>query len=109
MIIDCHAHLVPQSWHHPKSPRSIFDLDGLFKEQDEAGCEITAVGHHWIRLPDWADAPRVVQEFNEHGAEFTTKHPKRLLRLGCSGAFENDQISKETEKAVKEYELKGIM
>ena len=35
MIIDCHAHLMPQSWFHPKSPKSIFDLDGLFKEQDE--------------------------------------------------------------------------
>ena len=34
MIIDCHAHLMPQSWFHPKSPKSIFDLDGLFKEQD---------------------------------------------------------------------------
>ena len=109
MIIDCHAHLVPQSWSHPKSPRSIFDLDGLFKEQDEAGVDMTVFGNNWIRSPDGADALRVVKEFNEHAAELTTKHPKRLIGLACSVPFDNDQILKETERAVKEYKLKGIM
>ena len=109
MIIDCHAHLVPQSWFHPKSPRSIFDLDGLFKEQDEAGVDMTVFGNNWIRSPDGADALRVVKEFNEHAAELTTKHPKRLIGLACSVPFDNDQILKETERAVKEYKLKGIM
>ena len=64
MIIDCHAHLVPQTWHHPKSPKSIFDLDGLFQQQDEAGVDITVFGNNWIRSPDGADPLRVVQEFN---------------------------------------------
>src|SRR3970040_1365299 len=44
MIIDCHAHLVPQSWFHPKSPKSIFDLPGLFEEQDKAALDITVFG-----------------------------------------------------------------
>ena len=109
MIIDCHAHLVPQSWSHPKSPRSIFDLDGLFKEQDEAGVDMTVFGNNWIRSPDGADALRVVKEFNEHAAELTTKHPQRLIGLACSVPFDNDQILKETERAVREYKLKGIM
>ena len=60
MIIDCHAHLVPQTWFHPKSPKSIFDLDGLFKEQDNAGVDITVFGNNWIRSPDGADDLRVV-------------------------------------------------
>ena len=54
MIIDCHAHLMPQSWFHPKSPKSIFDLDALFKQQDEAGVDITVFGNNWIRSPDGA-------------------------------------------------------
>jgi aminocarboxymuconate-semialdehyde decarboxylase len=109
MIIDCHAHLMPQSWFHPKSPKSIFDLDGLFKEQDAAGVDITVFGNNWIRSPDGAEPLRVVREFNEHAAELTAKYPKRLLGLACSVPFDDDQILKETERAIQQYKLKGIM
>jgi aminocarboxymuconate-semialdehyde decarboxylase len=109
MIIDCHAHLMPRSWHHSKSPKSIFDIDGLFKEQDESGVDITVFGNNWIRSPQGADALRVVKEFNEHAAELTAKHPKRLLGLACSVPFDDGHILKETERAIKEYKLKGIM
>jgi aminocarboxymuconate-semialdehyde decarboxylase len=109
MIIDCHAHLMPQSWFHPKSPKTIFDVDGLFKEQDEAGVDITVFGNNWIRSPDGANPLRVVQEFNEHAAELTAKHPKRLLGLACSVPFDSDQILKETERAIRDYKMRGIM
>ncbi len=109
MIIDCHAHLVPQNWFHPKSPKSIFDLPGLFEEQDKAGVDITVFGNNWIRSPDGYDPLKVVLEFNDHAAELTAKYPKRLLGLACSVPFESGQILKETEKAIREYKLKGIM
>jgi predicted TIM-barrel fold metal-dependent hydrolase len=109
MIIDCHAHLMPQSWFHPKSPKTVFDLDALFREQDEAGVDITVFGNNWIRSPDGADPLRVVQEFNEHAAELTAKYPKRLLGLACSVPFDSGKILKETEKAIRDYKLKGIM
>jgi predicted TIM-barrel fold metal-dependent hydrolase len=109
MIIDCHAHVMPKSWFHPDSPKSIFDLDGLFRQQDEAGVDITVFGNNWIRSPQGVDALTVVKEFNEHAAELTTKHAKRLLGLACSVPFDNDQILKETERAITEYQLKGIM
>jgi len=109
MIIDCHAHLMPQSWFHPNSPKSIFDLDGLFREQDESGVTITVFGNNWIRSPEGADALQVVKEFNEHAAELTAKHPKRLLGLACSVPFDDDRILRETERAIKDYKLKGIM
>lgn len=109
MVIDCHAHLMPKSWFDPKSPKSIFDLAGLFKEQEQAGVDITVFGNNWIRSPEGADPLRVVKEYNEHAAELTAKYPNRLLGLACSVPFDNDQILKETERAVKEYKLKGIM
>jgi aminocarboxymuconate-semialdehyde decarboxylase len=109
MVIDCHAHVVPKSWFHPNSPKSIFDLDALFKEQDEAGVDITVFGNNWIRSPEGYDPLKVVQEFNEHAAELTAKHPKRLLGLACTMPFGDDAILKETEKAVREFKLKGIM
>lgn len=109
MIIDCHAHLMPQSWFDPKSPKTVFDLDALFREQDEAGVDITVFGNNWIRSPDGADPLRVVQEFNEHAAELTAKYPERLLGLACSVPFDSGKILKETEKAIRDYKLRGIM
>jgi aminocarboxymuconate-semialdehyde decarboxylase len=109
MIIDCHSHLMPQSWFHPQSPKGMFDLDGLFREQDAAGVDITVFGNNWIRSPDGAQPLRVVQEFNQHAAELTAKHPNRLLGLACTMPFGDDAILKETEKAVRELGLRGIM
>ena len=109
MIIDCHAHLVPQSWRHPKSPNSIFDLDGLFRQQDEAGVDLTVFGNNWIRSPEGYDPLKVVQEFNRHAAELTAKYPKRLLGLACSVPYDSDKILKETERAIRQDKLKGIM
>jgi aminocarboxymuconate-semialdehyde decarboxylase len=100
---------MPKNWFHPKSPKSIFDLDGLFKQQEEAGVDLTVFGNNWIRSPEGADPLRVVKEFNEHAAELTAKCPKRLLGLACSVPFDGDQILKETERAVKNYKLRGIM
>jgi aminocarboxymuconate-semialdehyde decarboxylase len=109
VVIDCHAHLVPQSWFHPKSPKSIFDVDALFKEQDAAGVDVTVFGNNWIRSPDGHDPLEVVEEFNLHAAELTAKHPRRLLGLACSVPFDDGEILLATERAVKQYKLKGIM
>jgi len=109
MIIDCHSHLMPQSWHHPKSPPWMFDLPRLFDEQDKAGVDMTVFGNNWIRSPQGYDPLKVVREFNRHAAELTAKYPKRLLGLACSVPYDNDKILKETEQAVREYKLKGIM
>jgi aminocarboxymuconate-semialdehyde decarboxylase len=109
MIIDCHAHLVPPGWFHPDSPKSIFDIDGLFRQQDDSGVNITVFGNNWIRSPDGYNRLRVVREFNEFAAEMSAKHPRRLLGLACSVPFGDDQILKETERAVREYKLRGIM
>ena len=68
MIIDCHAHLAPKSWFHPKSPKAIFDVNWVMEEQQKAGVDITVFGNNWIRTPDGADPLRVVKEFNEFAA-----------------------------------------
>jgi aminocarboxymuconate-semialdehyde decarboxylase len=87
----------------------MFNLPGLFEEQDKSGVDITVFGNNWIRSPDGYDQLRVVQEFNTHAAELTAKHPKRLLGLACSVPYDSGPILKETEKAIREYKLKGIM
>src|ERR1051326_2740923 len=98
MIIDCHSHLVPQSWHNAKSPPAIFDTPRLLNEQDEAGVNLTVFGNNWIRTPERANALEVVKEFNEFAAEATNKHPGRLLGLASSGAFGDERMLKETDR-----------
>ena len=49
MIIDAHAHLVPKSWFHPKSPQAIFNIDKLLEEQEKAKVDLTVFGNNWIR------------------------------------------------------------
>lgn len=109
MIIDCHAHLAPKGWHHPKSPQAIFKIEGLIEEQARGGVDLTVFGNNWIRTPDGLDPLDVVKEFNEFAAEVTTKYPKHLLGLASSVPFGDDRYLKETEKAVRRYGLKGIM
>jgi aminocarboxymuconate-semialdehyde decarboxylase len=70
---------------------------------------MTVFGNNWIRSPEGADFLTVVKDFNEHAAELSAKHSKRLLGLACSVPFDDDRILKETERAVREYKLRGIM
>ena len=109
MVIDCHSHLVPKSWFHPKSPKAIFDIEGLLEEQDKAGVNLTVFGNNWIRTPDGADSFEVVKQFNEFAAEATGKYSGRLLGLASAVPFGNDRMLQETERAVRQYGLKGIM
>jgi predicted TIM-barrel fold metal-dependent hydrolase len=109
MVIDCHSHLVPKSWHHPKSPPAIFNIPGLLEEQDKAGVNLTVFGNNWIRTPQGADSLEVVKQFNEFAAEATAKYPGRLLGLASSVPFGDDRILKETERAIARDGLKGIM
>src|SRR3989338_3551728 len=109
MIIDCHSHLAPKGWFHPKSPKAIFDIEGALEEQRKAGVDITVFGNNWIRTPEGANPFEVVKQFNEFAAEVTAKYPKNFLGLACSMPFGDYRILKETERAVREYGLKGIM
>ena len=109
MIIDCHAHLMPPAWHHPKSPQSIFDIPRLLDEQDSAGIDLTVFGNNWIRTPAEKDSFEVVNEFNTFAAEISARHSNHLLGLACAVPFGDDQFLKETERAVRDYGLKGIM
>jgi predicted TIM-barrel fold metal-dependent hydrolase len=109
MVIDCHSHLVPKSWYHPKSPQAIFDIDRLIEEQDKAGVDLTVFGNNWIRTPQGADSLEVVKQFNEFAAETTGKYSGRLLGLASAVPFGDDRMLKETERAVRDQGLKGIM
>lgn len=109
MIIDCHAHLAPKSWLHPKSPPAIFNIDGLLEEQERAGVDLTVFGNNWIRTPSGSNPLEIIKEFNEFAAEVTARYPTHLVGLASSIPFGDDDVLAETERAVREYGLRGIM
>ncbi len=109
MVIDCHSHLVPKSWFHPKSPQAIFNIEGLLEQQDKAGVNLTVFGNNWIRTPSGRDSLDIVKEFNEFATEVTTKYPGRLLGLASAVPFGDDRMLRETEHAIRQCGLKGIM
>ena len=78
MIIDAHAHLAPKSWFHPRSPRAIFDIDGLLEKQANAQIDLTVFGNNWIRIPEASDVLDLVKEFNEFAVEVTASSDPRL-------------------------------
>ena len=94
MIIDCHAHLVPQSWYHPKSPKSIFDLDALFREQEEAGVDITVFGNNWIRSPEGADTAASGSGIQRARRRTHRETSQTLTRARLFGALRQRQDSK---------------
>jgi predicted TIM-barrel fold metal-dependent hydrolase len=109
LTIDCHAHLIPPDWYLESTPRSTIDLDALFRQQDEAGVNLTVFGNNWIRTPPGRSRFDAVREFNAFAAEVTARYPQRLIGLASTIPFEGDAYLKEVERAVCEDGLRGIM
>ena len=92
-----------------KSPKSIFDLPGLFETgQGWGGC-ITVFGNNWIRSPDGYDPLKVVQVQRACGGTDGRKHRSGFWAWRAPVPFDSGKILKETERAIREYKLKGIM
>lgn len=108
-VIDCHCHLGPAEWASPTAPASMFDVEGLVAEQDRAGVDVSVFGNNWIRVPEGAPALEIVRRYNGFAAEVTARHPGRLLGLASVVPFGGDEFLVETERAVRELGLKGIM
>ena len=107
--VDCHAHLIPEHWYIPSTPRSTIDLDHLFAQQDEAGVNLSVFGNNWIRHPKELEPLQAAQEYNRFAADLTTRHPTRLVGLASANPFGGDEWNRETERALCEYGLRGVM
>jgi aminocarboxymuconate-semialdehyde decarboxylase len=108
-VIDCHCHLGPGEWQVPSSPATMFDVDALLRRQDQAGVDLSVFGNNWIRTPEWVSALEVMRRYNEFAAELTARRPDRLLGLASAVPFDGDEMLRETERAIRQLGLKGIM
>lgn len=108
-VIDCHAHLGPAEWATPTAPASMWDVEGLVEKLDGAGIDASVFGNNWIRTPPEMPAIDVVRRYNDFAAEVGARYAGRLLGLASAIPFERDEFLAETERAVTELGLTGIM
>jgi aminocarboxymuconate-semialdehyde decarboxylase len=108
-VIDCHAHLMPRAWQSATAPPSLFDIEGLLAEQERGGVDTTVFGYNWIRAAGGRSPLETVKSYNQFAAELTIRYPGRLLGLACSVPFGDDAVLTETEGAIRDSGLKGIM
>lgn len=113
MIIDWHAHLYPPHFRSAgTSPPYIFDVERLLEQQVEAGVDVSLISNPMIIV---AGATRdltaidALKEWNEFAAELQIKTKGRLLALAGTNPFGGDAFVKETERAIREGGLKGIV
>lgn len=108
-VIDCHCHLDPPDWRRPSSHASMYDLEGYLERQAEAGIDVSVFGNTWIRTPEGIPALEAMRRYNDFAAETTTRFPGRLQGLACAIPFGEDAYLRETERAIRELKLKGVV
>ena len=110
LVIDCHAHLMPPRWQTASSPPSLYDADGMLTKQEKGGVDVSVFGNNWIRRPEGNRSPLdLIKEFNEFAADLTSRHDGHFLGLASTVAYGSDDMLAETEHAITELGLKGIM
>jgi aminocarboxymuconate-semialdehyde decarboxylase len=87
----------------------MFDVPGLIEEQVRGGVDTSVFGNNWIRVPEGMSAIAAIRRYNEFAAEMTEKHAGRLLGLASAVPFDGDEVLRETERAIRQLGLKGIM
>lgn len=112
-VIDCHSHLYPPEFKKigPIHP-SIYDVEGLLAEQEAAGVDISIISNCMV-LAHRGEANlwdlKAIQTFHDFVGKLTAQYPKKFVGFAAAVPFRNGRYLKETERAVKEYGLKGII
>lgn len=110
MIIDCHCHLNPIEWSENR-PRAMFDLETMVATQDEAGVDVSIVSNPMIgRLPklDLRELDKL-KFFHEFAADIMSRYPGRIYCLADAVPYRGEEYLKETERAIRELGMVGVM
>ena len=108
MIIDCH--LNPIEWSENR-PRAMFDLEKMVTTQDEAGIDITIISNPMVgRLPklDLRQLDKL-KFFHDFAADLMARYPGRIYCLANAVPYRGDEDLRETERAIKDLGLVGVM
>ena len=110
MIVDAHSHLFPPEWESSGVlPHDMFDIDVVFRRQDEAGIDLTVVSdpHIWYGDRDLGSID-CTRRYDDFAAELNRDHGNRLRALATCTPWRGEEHLAEAERAVKDLGLPGV-
>lgn len=122
MLIDCHAHVIPEPvlrrFPEPDSPRYVTGEPRVFQrmldEHDRVGVTHAVVSDSFYMesaaaaLPAWSSLDRA-RLFNDGMADLVTRFPGRLFGLGCIDPFDGKAAAQELERLTRTLGLVGVL
>src|SRR4051794_25855214 len=89
----------------------MFDPEGLFRCQDEAGVDLSVVSNPMIFGPGTehqACSMSTLRTYNDFAADLQAQHPKKLAAMASAYPFGDDSHLRETERAIRDGRLHGV-
>jgi aminocarboxymuconate-semialdehyde decarboxylase len=113
MIVDWHAHVYPPEVASQRRWGNIYPLtiENLLEAHERAGIDLCVVSNtlHYIKGKTPAEALGYIRRWNEYAAEIQQRHSDRTVAFASAVPGGGKEFIAETEKAIRQYGLKGIL
>jgi len=113
MIVDWHAHVYPPEVARQRRWGNIYPLtiENLLEAHERAAIDLCVVSNtlHYIKDKTPAEALGYIRRWNEYAAEIQQRHGDRIVAFASAVPGGGKEFIAETERAVREYGLKGVL
>ncbi len=113
MIVDWHAHVYPPEIASQRRWGNIYPLtiENLLEAHERAAIDLCVVSNtlHYIKGKTPAEALGYIRRWNEYAAEIQQRYPDRTVAFASAVPGGGKDFIAETEKAIRQYGLKGIL
>lgn len=113
MIVDWHAHVYPPEIARQRRWGNIYPLtiENLLEAHERAGIDLCVVSNtlHYIKDKTPVEALGYIRRWNEYAAEIQQRHADRTVAFASAVPGGGREFVAETERAIREYGLKGIL
>jgi aminocarboxymuconate-semialdehyde decarboxylase len=113
MIVDWHAHVYPPEVASQRRWGNIYPLtiENLLEAHERAGIDLCVVSNtlHYIKGKTPAEALGYIRRWNEYAAEIQQRHADRTVAFASAVPGGGKEFIAETERAIRQYGLKGIL
>jgi aminocarboxymuconate-semialdehyde decarboxylase len=107
-VIDFHAHLLPEQLAAGR-PRYMFDVEGLYRDQKDAGVDMTVLSNPMFSPKGDAPSVEAVKGWNTWACDVSKRSEGRVVPLAYAYPWDGREYLKEVERAIKTDGCKGIM
>ena len=113
MIVDWHAHVYPPEIARQRRWGHIYPLtiENLLEAHERAAIDLCVVSNtlHYIKDKTPAEALGYIRRWNEYAAEIQQRYGERIVAFASAVPGGGKEFVAETERAIREYGLKGIL